>query len=622
MISPRTVSCPVWVRLLRLICLLFGMGAGVALANPDRPNILWLVSEDNSPRFVGAYGDPLARTPHLDDLAREGVVFDRVYAVAPVCAPSRSSIITGRYAHGLGTQHMRSARPLPQGTRFFPEWLREAGYFCTNNAKTDYNTSTEFAAAWDENGRHAHWRQRKPGQPFFAVFNFEQSHESALHQRRSLTTDTNAVVVPPHLPDRAAIRADLAQYYDSVSRMDEAVGRILAQLEADGLAESTIVFYYADNGGAVAGTKRFPNEGGTRVPLIVRFPARFAALSPVPAGQRSAELISLLDLAPTVLSLAGVPLPGQFDGRAFAGPRRSPAPAFTFMLRDRMDERYDLSRAVTDGRFRYLRNYRPELPWGRPIEYLWQQAAMREWADVVASGLGDARHRAFFQPKPVEELYEVQTDPDQTSNLAGDPRHRERLETMRQALREHQLAVRDTGLMPEPMMVALASGASPTAVAGDEAQYPIEMLLDLIDRVQLGDEGAAELLESAAKHASPVMRYWATQLSNAPELLRILELDTDPVVRVTAASRLLRKRVTTESLAVVEPALARDGLEELQLFTLNALEDVPVPALELLAPALRRVTATASEKGLGPDLVKAAGPLLAKLDPASDAKRR
>ncbi len=545
----------------RAATIVFAVAAAGAIGSradePARPNILWVVSEDNSPRFVGAYGDPLARTPTLDRLAQDGIVFDKVYT-APVCAPSRSTIITGRYAHGLGTQHMRSTRPLPEGVRFFAEFLREAGYFCTNNSKTDYNTSTPWARAWDEDGAQAHWRHRRAGQPFFAVFNFMESHEVSLATRRPLTTDPTQVRVPAYLPDTAVVRADIAQYYDAVSAADRAIARVLAELEADGLAEDTIVFYYSDNGGAVAGTKRFLNEEGTHVALIARFPKKFAHLAPAPAGAHVGELVHLIDLAPTMLSLAGVAAPAQFQGRAFAGPRRSAPPECTFQFADRMDERYNLVRAVTDGRYRYVRNYHPDRPWGQRLDFLWQAPAMREWELHFRSGALNAAQRAFFEPSPAEALYDCASDPDNVRNLAGDPALAERIRRMRAALRAHQLAVRDTGFMPEPMMIELAAGGSPAVTAADEARYPLVRLLDLLDEFQLGPKPADERLTEAARDPLPVVRYWAAvaTLRGGPSSVSTALLhDADAVVRVTAATAVLRHGETPEAWREFENAI-------------------------------------------------------------------
>ncbi|PTY07936.1 sulfatase [Opitutaceae bacterium EW11] len=581
-------------RIIGALATLFTLAAAVHAAELTRPNILWVVSEDNSPRFVGAYGDPLARTPALDRLAKEGIVFDKVYT-APVCAPSRSTIITGRFANGLGTQHMRSARPLPEGVRFFPEFLRAAGYFCTNNAKTDYNTSTPWAAAWDEDGAHAHWRHRRAGQPFFAVFNFMESHEVALATRRALTTDPAKVRVPAYLPDTAVVRADVAQYYDAVSAADRAIGRVLAELEADGLAEDTIVFYYSDNGGAVAGTKRFLNEEGTHVALIARFPKKFAHLAPAAPGARIGELVHLIDLAPTMLSLAGLPPAAQFQGRAFAGQARVAPPEFIFQFADRMDERYNLVRAVTDGRFRYVRNYYPDRPWGQRIDFLWQAPAMREWDLHFRSGALNAAQRAFFEPSPAEALYDCANDPDNVRNLARDPSQTERLHQMRTALRAHQLAIRDTGFMPEPMMIEFAAGGSPAITAADDARYPLARLLDLLDELQLGATPTDARVVEAARDPLPVVRYWAavaTLRGGPSSVSTTLRQDTDAVVRVTAAAALLRHGDTPEAWRELENAIEQGDRPELRLFALDALCRVERTAPKSLALLLGRLAAS------------------------------
>jgi arylsulfatase A-like enzyme len=585
---------------LRALSAAIGLGAfaplspGADAGAPARPNILWVVSEDNSARFVGAYGDPLARTPTLDRLARDGVVFDRVYT-APVCAPSRSMIITGRHANGLGTQHMRSTSPLPEGVRFFPEFLREAGYFCTNNSKTDYNTSTPWKGAWDEDGAKAHWRHRRAGQPFFAVFNFMESHESALIGRRALTTDPTKVRVPGYLPDTAVVRADLAQYHDAVSAADRAIARVLAELEADGLAEETIVFYYSDNGGAVAGTKRFLNEDGTHVAMIARFPKKFVHLAPAAPGGRISELVHFVDLAPTMLSLAGLPSSAQFQGRAFAGPARSAAPEFVFLFADRMDERYNLVRAVSDGRYRYVRSFYPDRPWGQHLDFLWQPAAMREWELHFRSGVLNPAQRAFFEPSPAEALYDCATDPDNVVNLAADPAQTKRLQRMRAALRAHQLAIRDTGFMPEPMMIEAAAGGSPAVVAADDARYPLARLLDLIDELQLGGPASESRISEIARDPLPVVRYWAAVAmlrgGSSPTTAALLH-DADPVVRVTAAAAALRHHDDTEAWQELEHVIRTAARPELRLFALDTLARVERSVPHSLASLLGQLAAS------------------------------
>jgi N-sulfoglucosamine sulfohydrolase len=574
----------------RVLAGLVGLLAVAAGRAADRPNILWLVTEDHAPRFVGAYGDPLARTPNLDRLAAGGIVVEHAHSVYPVCAPTRHAIITGRYPYAHGAQHMRGTPALPAGVRFFPEYLRAAGYFCTNNAKTDYNTATPPDAAWDENGRQAHWRHRRPGQPFFAVFNFEQTHESRLHRREPLVTDPARVRVPAWLPDTPTVRADLAQYYDCAARADEALGRVLAELAADGLADDTIIIHYSDNGGSLPRTKRFLQGDGTRVAMTMHFPEKYRHLAPPAVDGRLAELVNSVDLAPTVLSLAGVPLPAQFQGRAFAGPARAAAPAHAFVARDRMDERYEFSRAVTDGRFLYIRNYQPGSPWGQHLEYLWRQASMAEWAQLHRQGRLTGAPAAFFAPKPAEELYDSETDPDHVHNIAADPTRAAVRDRLRAALRAHQLAVLDTGFLPEALVLAVPDGSSPATLARAPAEYPLAGLLDLADALQLGGRSADTDHRAALHDPRPVVRYWAAAAAPAttPEQeLAPLLADSDRSVRLAAAEALLRRRDDPAAWRVLTDAV-QTGTGADQLLALNIAGRVrqPLPAgwRELLAP--------------------------------------
>ncbi len=628
----------------RLLPLLSLLGAAINVSNVTRaaetgtrPNILWVVSEDNTFHYVGAYGDPLARTPNLDHLARQGVTFDHVYT-EPVCAPSRSTIITGRYASSLGTQHMRSLRPLPADVKFFPEYLRAAGYFCTNNNKTDYNTSTiadhgrrveingngqargfadgkdtVYSDVWNENGPHAHWRHRQPGQPFFAVFNFMESHESRVITRQRLTTDPAKVRVPAYLPDTPVVRNDLAQYYDCVSRADAAIGKVLAELEADGLADDTIVLYYSDNGGVIEGPKRFLNDQGTHVAMIARFPNKFAALAPSLPDTHDGQLINFVDLAPTVLSLAGLSIPDSMQGRAFAGAVRSGPPKFTLTFADRMDERYNLVRSVTDGRYRYVRDYYPDRPWGQHIDYLWQAAFMREWELHYQAGSLTPAQRRFFEPAHAEALFDCETDPDNVRDLSRDPAQQERLRTMRAALKETLVRIRDTGFMPEPMMIAEANGGSPTIAAADDRRYPLHRLLELLDRLQLGEDPAAqEAAAAAASDPLPVVRYWAAvaalhgKFANTDRLLN----DSDPVVRVTAAEALLRDGENPKAMRVIDDAVEQTQQPELRLFAMDGLTRSLRSPSKTLRPVLGRLAASDDFLGFDYYLARLARPLL------------
>jgi len=580
-----------------------------------RPNVLWLIIEDSTTNFVGPYGDPLARTPTADRLAAEGIVFDRCYT-APVCAPSRNSLATGRYASAMGTQHMRSTRPLPEGVRVFTSFLRESGYYCTNNFKTDYNTSSDWSAAWDEVSQKADWRGRGPGQPFFAMFTFMQSHEEFIQTRRPLKTDPKKVRIPGYLPDLPAVRSDLAQYYDLVESADAAAGAVLAQLESDGLLDNTIIFYASDNGGVVAGSKRFLNENGTHVPLIVRVPKKYAHLAPSAPGTRLGELVHFVDFAPTVFSLLGVSPPAQFQGRAFAGAGRAPAPEFTFMFRDRMDERYDLLRAVTDGRYRYIRNYHPERPAGQRIDYLWKQATMQEWEVQYRSGNLNAAQRRFFEARPAEELYDLHADPANINNLAADSAYGEQLSRFRAALHSHLLAIRDTGFMPEPIMIRLSGSLSPAAVAANDETYPLARLIELADAAQLGG-GPTSLFAAAAQDRLPVVRYWAataalTRSDIAPDSMVALLGDPDATVRVAAAAAVLQRRRDEDALRVIEEAIVQTAQPELRLFALNVLDRSSLPTPKALRPLLGQLAASDDFTGFDYYLARAARPLLAR----------
>ncbi|HUG93933.1 MAG TPA: sulfatase-like hydrolase/transferase, partial [Planctomycetaceae bacterium] len=305
----------------------------------DRPNILWITSEDNSP-YLGCYGDKLAHTPHLDRLAAQGVRYRHAFANAPVCSTARTTLITGMYATTLGVQHHRSRVRIPDGFRLYPEHLRAAGYYCTNNSKTDYNVANA-GQPWDESSNRAHYRNRRPGQPFFAVFNFTTSHESRVAPKQDGETfrvPPEDIVLPPYHPDTPEIRRDWANYYDQMTALDEQVGAVLAELEQEGLADDTIVFYYSDHGGALPRGKRNVHDSGTRVPLIIRFPKRFAQLAPAAPGEWVDEPISFVDFPATVFNLCGVPIPVHYEGRAFLGPERGAPRQHVFLYRGRMDE--------------------------------------------------------------------------------------------------------------------------------------------------------------------------------------------------------------------------------------------------------------------------------------------
>jgi len=566
-------------------------------AEPPRPNILWLVSEDNDP-LLGCYGDRVARTPTLDRLAREGVLYERCFA-QPVCAPSRFTLITGMYAAGCGpAQHMRAQGKIPAWLDGFPAWLRRAGYYTSNNAKTDYNSPIDVRRAWDQCGRKAHWRNRGDAQqPFFSVFNHEVTHESCLFPAEELPlgftpTDPAQVRVPPYQPDTPEVRADWARYYNHMALLDAQVAAKLDDLKRAGLADDTIVFYYADNGGVLPRSKRFLQQSGVHVPLIVYFPPKWRHLAPAAPGSRIREPVSFVDFAPTVLSLAGVKIPAYMQGRAFAGPARGTPNEFVFLTRDRMDERYDMMRAVADSRWLYIRNFRPDLPYVQPLSYMFQARGYQSWARLASEGRLTPATAQFWGPKPTEELYDMAADPDSVHNLVGDAAHRQTLDRMRACLRQRVLEIKDNGFLPEGSTL---EGYDASHAPG---AYPIERAFALAQTASARNPADLPQLIAALDDASEPVRWWAAQgctmlgARAAPAAAALRRRLTDPSggVQATAAEALARLGQVDVALPVLVRLVQDDQAPDFALQAANVLDrlgELARPAL----PQLKRLCA-------------------------------
>lgn len=533
--------------MLRFLLLLSGvLVMAVPVRSAARPNILWLTSEDHGPH-LGSYGDRFATTPNLDALAARGLRYERAWSVHPVCAPARTALITGRYPASLGAEHMRSLVPLPPEVRLYPQFLREAGYYCTNNQKEDYNVVPN-GVVWDESSARAHYTNRPAGAPFFAVFNFTESHESQVRRRpHTAVHDPSQVPLPPQHPDDPAVRQDWAQYHDQVSAVDRRVGAALEELRRLGLAEDTIVFFYSDHGPGLPGYKRSARDAGLRVPLIVHFPEKWRALAPpdYAPGGASPRLVSFVDLGPTVLSLAGVAPPAGMHGTAFAGPHAGPPPALLFGGRGRMDERTDLVRAVTDGRHVYVRNYLPHLPAGQPVKYMFETPTTQVWwREFQAGGLPPAQ-AAFWQPRPAEELYDLRTDPHETNNLARLPASAPLLGRFQAALNDHLLATAQVTAVPEALLRTLNAGGPLTAEA---TRADVRAVWAAADRASRPDVTAGELAALLREGPDPV-RWWGatgclirgadTVQALRGELLALLRRP-DESVRIAAAEALAR----------------------------------------------------------------------------------
>jgi len=558
-----------------------------------RPNVLWITSEDNSP-YLGCYGDPLAQTPNLDRLAAEGVRYRHAFANAPVCSSARSTLITGMYASSLGVHNHRSRVAIPAEFKLYPEHLRAAGYYCTNNSKTDYNVANA-GKPWDESSNRAHYKNRAAGQPFFAVFNFTTSHESQVAPKPGKTTfrvPPEQVSLPPYHPDTPDIRRDWANYYDQMTLLDEQVGKLLAELEDAGLADDTIVFYYADHGGALPRGKRNLHDSGTRVPLIVRFPKRWAHLAPAKPGAWVDDLVSFVDLPATVFSLCGVPIPQHYEGRPFLGEQKVPPRQHVFLFRGRMDERYDTIRAVRDGRFRYVRNYSPHRPWGQHYSYPFQVLpSMRSWHAEFLAGRCNEAQAAYWKPKPAEEFYCLAGDPFELRNLIGQPQRAADVARLRAALRAEILATRDTGFIPEGMIPRLAGDKTIYDYAHSEA-YPLERILDLADQASDGDPSNLPALVAALDDPHPVLRYWAAtgclilQDKAAPAKAKLLERLNDDWadVRVVAAEAVAHIGQQEAAVKALEGVLSGGNLHE-ALAAQNSLDFLREAGLVSLARA-------------------------------------
>lgn len=568
----------------------------------NAPNILWVTSEDNSHHWIGCYGNQDATTPNIDKLAANGIRYKYAYSNAAVCAVARNTLILGRYACSTGTHNMRSRYPVPDNFRTYPSFLREAGYYCVNRSKTDYNFQTDDKSHWDESSPKAHWKNRAEGQPFFAVFNTGISHESSLflnktqnYRRQGLipaapSRDPASVKLPPHYPDTPEIRQDWVTYMDIVTAMDKQIGTWLDELDEEGVRENTIVFYYSDHGGILPRAKRYINDTGTHVPLIVSFPEKWQHLAPVEAGTVSERPVAFIDLPPTVFSLAGVEIPSQFQGRAFAGKAAVESEPFVFLFGQRFDSRMlRFVRAVTDGEYRYIRNFHPHRHRGILAGYPHGQVGWQSLFKLKQAGqLTDVQSAYWAIPQPAEELYHTASDPWELKNLVSDPKHQQRLARMRDATLNKMRELGDTGLVPESMYEGISKDSTVYEYVHD-GEFPYEQVLTIALAAGDGGSGVLQKLRAALEHDHPVMRYWGATGCTiqgqadvmAMKQLRKLLADPSPAVRVAAAEALYALGDTQTGFAGLmdilketnDPVVALEALNIAQ--ALGVMNEVP-----------------------------------------------
>lgn len=586
-----------------------------SVAMSEQPNIVWISCEDISPH-LGCYGDPHAITPNLDKLAQEGTRYTNAFTTAGVCAPCRSAIITGMYQNSIGTHHMRCNATLPTWLKPFPVYLREAGYYCTNNSKTDYQFSKPAKKEiWDICGAKGHWKNRpQKSQPFFAVFNFTGCHESGIASEskyKSVTKDLlpsqrqnpkELTTLPPYYPDTTITREDWKRNYELITAMDAWAGDLIQQLKDAGEYDNTIIIYWSDHGVGLPRAKRWLYDSGTHIPLIIRVPAKFQKSLDISSLATDNQLISAVDFAPTVLNIAGIDPPSYLQGRAFLGLHLSPPRKFVYGARDRMDERYDIIRTVRGPQYRYIRNFEPLKPYYQYMNTPEKGATMQEIRKKEASGQLDPVMALFSaNEKPVEELYDTHADPFEIHNLADDPAFSQRLSEMRHALSEWQNEIGDVGLIPEAEIEILEQDAGSrfailqSTTKNSSTEKRLALLVDIATSASEGPAGIPKLLD-ALQNEDASIRYWAaTGIGNigpaaTSTLKRVVESlnDPSPSVRIAAARAVAKLGSPEEALPVLEAELQSDHQwgRLAAAIVLDEMDEEARPALPSLQQAL------------------------------------
>ena len=524
------------------LLILFGLFPKFSADGSERPNILWITSEDNNVNWVGCYGNPHAQTPHIDMLASEGFQYMNCFANAPVCAPSRSGWITGVHPVSLGTLPMRSRYSIPHDqVKYYPDYLREVGYYCSNVRKTDYNIGGRSDDdCWDST--KLEWKKLKQGMPFFQVINVASSHESrAFGEVDNTTHSPEDIQLAKYHPDIPTIRKNYAHYHDAVKRMDAEVGKFLKQLHQHGLSENTIVVYNSDHGGVLPRSKRHLFNSGTHCPLIIRIPQKFRAWWPAESpGSKIDRLVSFIDMPKTWLSLAGAEVPEVMQGKIFFGKDREAERPYHVSYRERMDERFDNQRAIRNKRYLYVRNYMPFVPWGQRLNYLWKMEATRAWENCHDAGKTNEVTGRWFLPKPSEELYDTWEDPDNVINLIDDSKYMEIANELRQELTRWQKEKRDLGLLPECERAKRAEdlGITLGELAKNPQIYDLDAYLEASDLALQRDARNFAQLKQFLKDKDSGLRYWG--------VIGLLLLDHKP----TQVVEELRKVLTDKSHSV------------------------------------------------------------------------
>jgi len=556
----------------------------------EKPNILWLTSEDNNINWVGCYGNQHAETPNIDRLADNGFLYTHCYANAPVCAPQRSTWITGIHAISMGTHPMRSRNPIPHDLiSYYPDLLKANKYYVANCKKTDYNIGgRDDKKCWDDEcSPEVDWEALKSNQPFLQVINFGESHESKAHGDIENTEHNHEEVeLYAYHPDLPDIRKNYAKYYDAIRNMDSKIGETLQKLKEIGLEENTIIIYNSDHGGVMARSKRFLFSSGIHAPLIIRIPEKYKYLWPKKkVGTKVERLVSFIDMPKTWLNITGSEVPDYMQGKIFLGKEKEKEAKYHFAFRGRMDERLDNARAVYTKDYLYIRNYMPYAPWMQELEYLWRAKATQAWAEHVKSGKANEIQSQYFYPKMYsEEFYDLQNDPDNINNLVGDKNYERQIKKMRQVLRSWQLEIYDSGLLPESEMTKRAADHNTTIfeMVRNPELYHLPGLLDAADMALEQETKNLPALRSLMKSDDAGIRYWGMVgcfLLNDAETANLYIDDKSDEVKVMAAWTLINNGERDKALACLQKLLTEKSYATLTI--LNLIDWIGEDALEL-----------------------------------------
>lgn len=573
-------------NILRLLTFLASV-QGLALFAADRPNIVWLTSEDNSVHYLKLYDETGAAMPNIEKLAEHGLVFDHAFSNAPVCSVARTTLLTGAYGPRIGAQFHRRSKmvPMPDEGRMYPWYLKEAGYYTTNNSKQDYNVIDKDG--WDESSAKATWRNRKPDQPFFHVQNTTLTHESSLHfSAEEMATVENemssdSVTLFPYFPDTPTFRYTHARYLDNHKKVDDYHGEYIEMLEEDGVLDDTFIFYYGDHGGVLPRGKGYAYESGLHVPLVVYVPKNWKHLVDAELGSRVKGFVSFVDFAPTLLNLAGIEVPAHMDGVPFLGEGvdldevndRDEA----FGYADRMDEKYDPVRTLRKGKYTYQRNYQPFNFDGLWNQYRYRMLAYMEWWELYQAGKLNEIQSQFFEPRAAEQLFDVEADPHEVNNLADDPSYAVVLSSMRQRLANKVKSINDLSMFPESVLWEEAFD-NPVEF-GRKNSDRIAGLVDIADLSLVDFDKAKDGIEKALNSDDPWARYWGLIVCSSfgdeakgfvEKAKTIAAQDTENLVRVRAAEFLGLIKEEDPAPVIVE-VLAHANNEVEAFLTLNTV---------------------------------------------------